>query len=341
MRKTSIHTSEDILTIAGKIGLNDLMKKIIVEVERGFVDFFNGKLIVPKREGLYFNDGLVEVMPIYNEKFVCYKIGSVYKNNAKLNLPSTLAHLILLDRRSGYPIAFIEDTLITALRTGAASAVATKYLANLKSENVGIIGAGVQAYTQLHAMALILLNLKRAYVYDKDFNKSKKFVSEYKKLGICGSDLEFSICSSPQEVCQKSEVIITSTTKSNEEEPVVKSSWVRPGTHINAIGTDIPKPNSYTEIEIKLLKNAKVVVDYAKQALKEGESQNLTGKEIYAELGEIVSGKKSGRTNAEEITIFDSTGVAFQDFVSLKPFLEHAKKFIEFSSQNDIANPYK
>lgn len=339
-RETIILTSEAISKIAKKSNLDYLMGGIINGVERGFKDFQEGKIKVPKRRGVYFSNGLVEVMAVYDERYICYKIGSVYKNNKNSNLPSTLAHLVLVDRNTGYPLAFIEDTLITALRTGSASGVATKYLANLDSKNIGVIGAGVQAYTQLHAIALVMPSLKRAYVYDKCEGRGQKFIEEYKGLTIKGSGLDFIVCSDPQELCQNSEVIVTATTKSDDEEPVVKYSWVREGTHINAVGMDIPKKGAYTEIDLELLRRSKVVVDYMRQALSEGEAQNLNRDEIHAELGEIVLGKKKGRTNEKEITIFDSTGVAFQDLVTVELFIGKHGSTLRFCSPKRTNNPY-
>jgi len=339
-RKTLIISSKDISRIVKEAGPDNLMKKIITVVEKGFEDFQTRKIKVPKRNGLYFSGGLVEAMPVYDERIICYKIGSVYKNNHNLNLPSTLAHLVLLDRDTGYPLAFIEDTLITALRTGAASCIATKYLADRNSRSIGLIGAGVQAYTQLHAIALVMPNLKTAYIYDKNPDKSRKFIDEYKRLKISGSKLEFIISSNPRQLCQNSDIIITATTKSNDDETVVKHSWVKEGTHINAIGTDTPKKGGYTEVELKLLRKSKIVVDYMEQALNEGESQNLKKEEIYAELGEIISGKKEGRISEKEITIFDSTGVAFQDLVAVRLFLDANKTAIKFCSPKNTSNPY-
>jgi alanine dehydrogenase len=305
-----------------KILKGKTIKKVISVVEKAFFDFGKGKVQMPPKIYLFFREfnGDLRIMPSYSEnlKVAGTKIVNVHPQNQKRRLKTVMATIILNDPRTGLPLAFMDGTLITALRTGAAGAVATKYLARKKAKTLGVVGAGIQAFTQILAISKVK-KLKEIVVYDIKKKAIEKLAKNLSKEGIKikGGSLK--------EVCQK-EIISTTTPVTK---PIVKDKWILPGTHINAIGADAPGKQ---ELESSLLKRAKIVVDAKEQAIHSGEinvpisKKIISEKNIFAELGEIVAKKKNGRKREKEITIFDSTGLAIQDLYTANLVYLQAKK---------------
>jgi alanine dehydrogenase len=253
-------------------------------------------------------------MPCYlkNLDALGVKIVNVHpRNPVKFGIPTIAALLLLLKPQTGEPIAMLEATWLTKLRTGAVSGVATKWLARKNSRKVGMIGVGAQAPYQLLALREVLARLEKIKIISKTREKSEEFAKKMsKELRI-----EIQVASTIEELVNDSDVLVTVTPATK---PLVKDSWVREGTHINAIGADAPGKE---ELDPKLLLRAKIVVDDIEQALHSGEINMpiskgiLTKKNIYAELGEIIAKKKKSRVSDKEITLFDSTGLALQDIV--------------------------
>ncbi len=239
-------------------------------------------------------------MPMSDKDFYSVKLVNGHPLNSQKNLLTVAALGVLVDAKSGYPLMITESTLLTALRTAATTALATKYLARRKSKNLGIIGAGAQSEFQcLGAMAV--LDIERIYYFDLDSAAMEKFA-----LNMQGFGVDLIECKSACEVVGNSDVLITATASKGANK-VVLADWVKEGTHINAIGGDCP---GKTELDPKILERAKIVVEYLTQTKIEGEIQNLQNRQdVYAELWELASGVKKGRENSEEITLFDSVGL--------------------------------
>jgi alanine dehydrogenase len=234
------------------------------------------------------------------------KIVNSHANNYKFGLPSVMAIFVLIDPGTGRPLSIMDATYFTDMRTGAAGAVAAKYLSKKNASVLGLVGAGRQAAAQLAAIAKIR-KIKLVKVCAKTTKEAQTFANRMKKItGIpvqpCGI----------QEVCDAD--IISTTTPSRK--PVVRDAWIKPGAHINAIGADAPGKQ---ELETRILKRARVFVDDFNQAAHSGEvnvgigTSRITIKDIQGELGEVLMGKKKGRTSDKDITVFDSTGLAVQD----------------------------
>lgn len=298
------------------------IKKVIVAVEKAFFDYGSGKIQMPSKIYLYFRkfNGDLRVMPSFSEtlNLAGTKIVNVHPDNPKKNLKSVMAAIVLNDPRNGVPLVLMDGTYITALRTGTASAVATKYMAKKTAETLGVIGAGSQAVTQIAAISKVK-KLKEILVYDindKAVEKLEKILSK-EKIKIKKAGLK--------EVCQK-DILVTTTPV---RKPIVKKEWILPGTHINAVGADAAGKE---ELEPEILKKAKIVVDSWEQASHSGEINVpvskgiITEKDIVASLGEIVCRKKKARKNDEEITIFDSTGLAIQDLYTANLVYKLAKR---------------
>jgi len=298
------------------------IKKVIEVVERAFFDYGKGRVQMPSKLYLDFRkyNGDLRIMPSFSETLIMAgtKIVNVHPENPKKGLKTVMAAIILNDLKTGIPLALMDGTYITALRTGAASAVAIKYLAKKSAQSLGVIGAGSQALTQIAAIFKIRA-IKEIAVYDiKEEaveNLAKLLANE--KIKIKKASL--------REVAQK-DILVTVTPA---RQPVVKKEWILFGTHINAIGADA---SGKEELDPQILKEAKIVVDCWEQASHSGEINIplakgiISQKDIYASLGEIVSGKKRGRENDKEVTIFDSTGLAIQDLYTANLVYELAKR---------------
>jgi ornithine cyclodeaminase/alanine dehydrogenase-like protein (mu-crystallin family) len=197
---------------------------------------------------------------------------------------------------------------LTALRTGTASAIATKYLSRKDSNSVGVIGNGAQSIPQLHALSLVR-DIKTVYAYDTDKAATESFKKTVEKL------LGVKVRVTDEEiVSRQSDVIVTVTCKERNTPPVVYNKWVANGVHINAVGGDSPNK---VELEKSLVERSKLVVDFRDQAVYEGEAQQVSKDKIYADLAEIVTNQKDFR-NDNEVTIFDSVGFAMEDLVTYK-----------------------
>lgn len=285
------------------------IQKVIDAVERGFLDYAQGKVQMPAKQYLDFREyqGDLRIMPCYSKilKLAGTKIVNVHPGNPEKGLPAVMATIILNNPENGQAVAQIGGTWITGMRTGAAGAVAVKYLAKKNVQTLGVVGAGQQAFFQIAAVTKTR-PVREIRVYDPQEENIEKLAKNLKKLGIA-------IKKTSLEEAAQSDILTTTTPV---RRPIVKDEWILPGAHINAIGADAPGKQ---ELDPKILKRAKIVIDHWEQASHSGEinlplSQGIIQKkDIYAELGEIVAGKARGRINEDEITIFDSTGLAFQD----------------------------
>jgi ornithine cyclodeaminase/alanine dehydrogenase len=201
---------------------------------------------------------------------------------------------------------------LTQLRTGAASAVATKYLARKEAKTIGLIGGGVQGLGQLEGINNVV-EAQKWLIFDAIAQNAEKTV----KLAFERFGLKLENIKSADEVAASSDVLITATTSRH---PVFNSNVVKPGTHINAIGSNLPIRR---ELDEKILNRSKVVVDSIEQSTKESgdlvepiSTGAYSPQKIYAELGEVIAGKKRGRDNDEEVTVFKSVGLAVEDLAA-------------------------
>jgi len=253
--------------------------------------------------------GDFRAMPAYLQGFdsCILKWVNVHPNNKTKGLPTVMGTIILSDPRTGYPLAIMDGTYATSLRTAAAGAVAAKYCANKDSHRVGLIGCGAQARTQLMALRL-LFKINEVKVWGNKPSHSKKFVSQMKT-----KNEKMTTHQTVKECVGNCDIIVTTTPS---RRPLVKFKWLKPGVHINAIGADAPGKQ---ELDPDILKNAKVIIDHWEQAAHSGEinvplrKKLISKRDIYADIGEIVIGKKRGRVKKNELTVFDSTGLAIQD----------------------------
>ncbi len=296
-------------------GLLD-MGAVIETVEKAFKDWSEGKAVMPPKSYLLLDHGDFRAMPAALPGAAGVKWVNVHLQNSAQGLPTIMGILIYSDPLTGYPLAVMDATDITAYRTGATAAIASKYLARRGSRTLGIIGAGRQSYTQLLAHVK-LFDLKLIKVFDCSPAAVKKLIEHFPQYPVKESSLEQTA---------NSDIVCTVTPSRT---PVLKKKWIVPGTHINAIGADA---EGKEELEPSILKEAIVVVDDIKQATTGGEINVpvkrglFTAEDIYATLGEIIAGEKQGRRDEKAITVFDSTGLAIEDIAVAKLVYEKAKK---------------
>lgn len=304
--------------LLGNREIKDLLKMsdIMGAVEEVFKSWEQHKAYMPAKSYLVVDKGDFRAMPAVIPGAVGIKWVNVHPGNASQGLPTVMAVLIYSDPETGYPLAIMDATDITAYRTGATAAIASKYLARQGSHTLGIIGAGRQAYTQILAHAE-LFDLKQIKVYDRVKSATEKLINSLPHHPLKECSLEDAAAS---------DILCTVTPA---RMPVVKKEWIVPGTHINAVGADA---EGKEELEPSILKSAIVVVDDLRQASVAGEinvpiSRGLFAiEDVYATLGELVTGRKKGRQSKDVITIFDSTGVAIEDIATAKLVYEKARQ---------------
>ncbi|MDP3879835.1 MAG: ornithine cyclodeaminase family protein [Dehalococcoidales bacterium] len=306
------------------------MEETLAAVERAFKEMASGKGKMPPKAYLVLERGDFRAMPAALPGAAGMKWVNVHPQNPAQGLPTVMAILIYNDPLTGYPLAIMDATEITAYRTGAAAAIASRYLARKDSQILGIIGAGQQAHTQLLAH-LEIFDFKQIRVFDLSEEATEKFIASFPGYPVRRCSLEETAASD----------ILCTLTPSRT--PIVKREWIKPGTHINAVGADA---KGKEELEPSLLKTAIVVVDDLVQASAAGEinvpvSRGLFSRDdIHATLGEIITGRKPGRKDERAITIFDSTGVAIEDIAVARFLYEKASQTGKYLSVDFIPGNY-
>lgn len=303
------------------------MKDVIEAVEGGFRDYVAGKYIMPLRGSAPVKEGIASFnfMPVYHNE----KNAMVVKTLSIVGKGVWLAvYLYLGDappdtpRHTPLPVAMMNGEWITAMRTGAVTGVAAKYLARSDSEIVGMFGIGRQARTQLEAVASVL-DIKEARVYDPYAPEGTTAYKELEnKIGIKVIPVKTAKAS-----VTECDVILTATTS---KEPVFNGSWLEKGTFVSGIGSH-HGPNK-KELDATTIKH-KLVVDQKEAALAEAgdiidpiAAGVITPDHIYAELGDLVTGKVQGRTSSDEIIVFKSVGIAVQDIATAMHAYDLAKE---------------
>jgi ornithine cyclodeaminase/alanine dehydrogenase len=284
----------------------------IEAVEKAFAELAAGTAVQPLRTAIHSPGGVSLYMPAFlqQERALACKVVAVFKENPeKHGLPTTTGTVLLQDPETGRVVCIMDGGYLTAVRTGAASGVATRYLARRDSgQTAGIFGAGVQGRTQLQAVKEVR-HLSRAYVYDTALEAAKLFAKEM----AAQLDLEvIPVADARQAV--RSDILCTAT---SSPVPLFDGEEVREGAHVNGIGSHTPDAR---ELDGKLIRRAKLVGDSREACFRESgdiiiplREGLITQDHFYAELGEIVTGRKAGRASDHEITVFKSNGLAVQD----------------------------
>lgn len=285
-------------------------------VEAAFADHGNGLIQMPPKVYVTLPAGDFRTMPAYlpSLDIAGVKIVNVHPENPRQGLPSVMALTVILDTATGRPTAILNATRLTEMRTGAAGAIAAKYLAPKKECVLGIIGTGRQAEAQVRATAQELA-ITGIRVWSRNPAHAEAFAGRFREFDAKNVSIE-AACD-----C---DVLVTTTPSRT---PLVKDEWIHEGMHINAIGADAPGKE---ELDPAILRRARIFVDDPAQAVHSGEINVPIGRGLFAAdmiagtLGEIVTGRK-GRQRPGEITVFDSTGLAIQDLAIASIAMRQAK----------------
>ena len=319
--RTLILSEEDVKRVLS-------LGEVMVAVESAFRMKGSGDVQMPSKQYLFINryNGDLRTMPSYLEKsdVVAVKVVNSHPENpSKHGLPTVMATIIMIDPKTGVPLAILGGTWITDLRTGVAGAIAAKYLANKEPKQVGLIGAGAQARTQFMSLLHFYGNIETVKVWSRTEKSRKRFVEEMKTL-YPGS--EIIPVKDITKAVQESDIVVTTTPSTK---PLVFREWVSEGTHFNCIGADAPGKQ---ELDPAILVDSKIVVDDYDQGYHSGEINVplakgiIAEKDVWGDICEIVAGLKPGRTSSDEITVFTSTGLAIQDAATANIVYQKALK---------------
>ncbi|AUX38588.1 MULTISPECIES: ornithine cyclodeaminase family protein [Sorangium] len=311
----------DLAQIVRTIGLDALMDELIDALEGSLREHDPMHVEVRKRDGFVYAEphpGVFEWMPVMEsgDHVVVKLVGYNPSNVDERCLPTILSTMGLYDVRSGHLRALCDGTFPTALRTGAASAVASRVLARSDSAVLGLVGCGAQSVTQLHALSRVF-HLRRVLIYDVLPSSVRSFRRRTAFLDI---DI---VPASLAQVEREVDILCTATSVEIGAGPVICGTSLKPHVHLNAVGSDLP---GKIELPRQLLQRALVCPDFLPQAVVEGECQQLQAGEIGPSLVELVKAPERFRAYRDEVTVFDSTGFALEDKVAFELILQHAER---------------
>jgi ornithine cyclodeaminase/alanine dehydrogenase len=290
------------------------MDEAIATLELAFRELALGRVRMPQRTVIKIDEhhGTHLGMPACiggSLSALALKVVTVYPDNPARGLPTTNGIVLLNDASTGLPLAVMDAGYLTAVRTGAASGVATKYLARADASAVGIFGAGVQARTQLRAMAAVR-SIRSAAVFDTDLGRRQTFAREMS----AALQIPVTAVGTAQEAVAGQDIVILA---SSAPTPVLDGRWLQPGQHLNAIGSHTPTTR---ELDTRSVARSRVFADSVEACLAEAGDLLIPIKEgafgqdhIAAGLGDVVAGLKRGREHDDEITLFKSVGLALED----------------------------
>ncbi len=315
---------ETLLLDYDDVEANAEMAEVIVAVEEAFAAYEAGRVQMPAKSYIELPkyNGDFRSMPAYMDAGEWDAAGikwvNVHTDNPEeYELPTVLGTMIYSDAKNAFPLSIMDGTSLTRIRTGAAAAVATDHLAVEDATSLGIVGAGVQSYTQLEAISTVR-DIERVVVADKREAAIERFVDRYGD--------EFDVRKGSIAEAGACDVLSTVTPVRS---PIVSSDDLGEHTHVNAMGADAPDKN---ELGRDVVTSAKLVIDDYEQCTHSGEINvpwsdgTLSDGDLYAEIGEIVAGKRPGRTSADGVTVFDSTGLAIQDVATAHVVYERARE---------------
>ncbi len=341
--KTIILACEDVQKIVQHFGVHSVMDELIDRMMDSFKTFDALKTKIPARSGFSYDrpdTGLVEWMPLHGPNgHVMIKVVGYHPNNPnKYNLPTILSTLSAYDTTTGHLLGLVDGVLLTALRTGAASALASMLLANPESKVLGLIGCGAQAVTQLHALSR-KFDFEQVMIYDVDQEAVYSFEERCRSLGL-GIEV---VPAGIQQIIEQVDILCTATSVDVGKGPLFGGAAFKPSLHVNAVGADFP---GKVELPLALLEKSFVCPDFKEQAIIEGECQQLADDKIGPNLAHVVQRKSDFEHVKNQMSVFDSTGWALEDQVVMELFLEYAARLglgkeieIEFMPE-DAKSPY-
>ena len=281
------------------------MPKAIEAMKRAFGQLSAHQADIPLRGGVATENGVTLMMPafLHQSRELAIKIVSVYGNNPQMGLPTVAGLVLVLDPQTGMPLALVEGTSLTAIRTGAAGGLAAELLSRKDSGTVALFGAGVQGRAQLQGV-MAVRKIHKVFILDASLSQAEKLAAE---VANWPSLPEIVVSSNIREAVSQADIVIAATTSRT---PLFDGNDLRPGTHVTGVGSFTPEMQEIDEVTVR---RARVVVDSRDACMAEAGDLIIAGAVISAEIGEIVNGIFPPRQNDQEITFFKSVGVAVQD----------------------------
>jgi ornithine cyclodeaminase/alanine dehydrogenase len=302
------------------------MPDVIDAVEHAFVLHAQKKSVMPIRSMTQTNNGLLLTMPAALEdetqSALALKAVSVYADNAKQNLPAIHAAVMLFNAQTGQPLALMEGGYLTALRTGAVSGVAAKYLARDDSKTLAIIGCGVQSYFQAWAIACVR-SIQQIKLFNRTIEKAEQLAEKLQRE----LNINTQICQTNEDAIRDSDIVVTAT---NSTTPVFDSQHLSPKSTVISVGAFTPEMR---EVDDALIQSAKIYVDDVDAALAEAgdllipiNAGLIDESAIYSDLGNVVTNQKDARTDDDGLIFFKSVGLAIEDVATAQLAYDQAKK---------------
>ncbi len=322
--KTLVLSASDIEEIVRSVGIDEIMDELIEKMTIAFKTYNKDKTKIPVRSGFNYEQpqkGLIEWMPLFDKEknqVIVKMVGYHPDNPNDFQLPTIVSTISCYDTKTGHLKGLTDGVFLTALRTGAASAMATKVMSHPESSTLGLIGCGAQSITQLHAISRVF-KLKKVLYYDNDIETRESFSSRVAMLNL---DIEL-VFTNIKEIVKDSDIITTATSINIGEGPLFDQIESKSWLHINAVGSDFP---GKTELPLSFLKNSFVCPDFLAQAVVEGECQQLDASDIGPEFFEYIQNKEKYSEAVRQSSVFDSTGLPLEDQVVMEMFLAYAEK---------------
>ena len=317
---------ENMMRLANRIGLEEMMAGICDYLEEDFRRW-EGFDKTP-RVASHSDVGVIELMPTSDGKYYGFKYVNGHPKNTREGLQTVTAFGLLADVYTGYPLLLTEMTVLTALRTAATSALATKVLGPKGATTMAMIGAGAQAEFQALALKTIC-GIETVRLYDIDPAAMAKAATNLKgRMAVVA-------CASPEEAMEGAQVV-TTCTADKQSATILTDNMIGAGIHINAIGGDCP---GKTELHPDILLRSDVFVEYTPQTRIEGEIQQLDESFEVTELWQVLTGAKPGRVSERQITLFDGVGFAIEDFSALRYVRDHIEGTGLYQPLDMLADP--
>lgn len=329
---TQLIRMSDIRELISIVGVDEIMDQCIDRLRQALEEYDPELVDVRERDGFIYESphpGLVEWMPVMdNHQRALVKLVGFHPRNPTLHfLPTILSTLCLYDLNTGHLLSMADGVFSTAVRTGAASAIATDLFATQSASVLGLVGCGAQAVTQMHAISRVR-KLKKVLVFDVDDDAVSSFEH---RANIPGIEI---IPVSIERLEAESDIICTVTSITPGHGPVLPGENLKPHVHINAVGSDLP---GKCELPLHVVESGLVIPDFLAQALREGECQRLELDQIGPLLHEFMQDPGSSDEYRQSLTVFDSTGFALEDLVMMTVLRELCQQF-DLGVQVDLEN---
>tara|TARA_R110001583_G_scaffold112419_1_gene261814 strand:+ start:1154 stop:2221 length:1068 start_codon:yes stop_codon:yes gene_type:complete len=318
---------QDVIDLVGRVGIELFIKGLANCIKDDFKRW--SEFDKSPRFAAHSPDGVIELMPTSDGQQFTFKYVNGHPKNIHMGLQTVTAFGVLADVDTGYPLLLSEMTLLTALRTGATSALMATYLAPTDSQCMALIGNGAQSEFQAFAFRT-LMGINTLRLYDVDLKASEKCYANLIQQGF-----EITICSSPEQAILGAD-IITTCTADKRNATILSTDMIMEGVHINAIGGDCP---GKTEIDKLLLLRADIFVEFETQTRIEGDIQQLERDIEVMEMHNVIKGRAQGRTSKSQLTVFDGVGFAIEDFSALRYVHQLMRQYMPVKELELIAAP--